>query len=1805
MSRPHYKQIKSKAEKLPGWIFTFLIVAAILWLTLAPHPLGDQDTPLFPGADKLVHAIMFGVLTVAMLFDRSRKRAWSDTPAGIAILFAAISALFGCAIEFIQDFMGIGRSFEYADMIADTSGAALASAVWMLLQHTRPAGSKKGSEETPQEETPKEESPKEETPKEESHQEETPQEESPKKKHLIRPKWLRVILKTLMWIFIVILIIPLLVYIPPVQTFLKDIACNVVKKSTGMDVEIEKFRLKFPLDVSLQGVTAVEESGDTLASVKELIADVKLLPLIDLDVKVKRLQLNQGYYHMVSADSSMIMNIRAGFLDVDSKSSVSISKSEILLNKVLMRDGDISLYMDVWKKKPTPADSIATTPFYIKASDLKMENVSFAMSMLPTIDTLRLQSRDVNLKDAVIDLGRNSITASNLSLAHGSFRYIAPTPEYVATHPAPVDTISPPSPPMTIKAADVILEDFKGVYGIKGARPQPGFDANYVAVDGVNIHLKDFFNEAATVVLPIESITATERCGLQITEGRGLFSLDSIGIRLGDLKIATPYSKVSASADVPFVLMEMKPEAPFSVEADASIGLPDIESFMPSLRSYLQKISSRNPLKAKVKADGTLASVDIPTLRAGIDGIFSLDASGYARNALDPKRLEGYVDIDGKLVNPSIIERFAGPLGFELPPFTIKGNAAASRQTYTADLAMLSPAGDVSAKGNVSLTAESYNADLSIRNLDVERFMPTLGVGDVTADIHAHGAGFNPTRHGATTDVKVNIADVTYNKVPLRDINLDASLSGGNYTLIGSSPNPDIDFDIDIAGEVAPDLYSANGYLRLRHADLQALGLTPEMCQGNADFYIDATASPEKWIYHALLDINSLDWNMPGQYIHLPNGVKAKIDADETGVMADVESQLTTLHYQSTSDLKKNIDGFTAAIDEVMAQIGKKEIVMDAIQQKLPPFQLALNASGRGLLNQFLNSSGMSLDTVYANLSNDSLLRGDASVLAFKSGTLKIDTVSLNLAQRGSLLDYKTHIGNRPGTFDEFAKVDLNGYVGSNRISAYLRQRNIQGEMGYRIGLTAAMMDSTISVHFTPLKATIAYLPWTLNSDNHLDLNLTDWKVDANLQAQSRESSILLKTEPNEDGSDNLHLNLTNIRIQDFLQLSVFAPPLTASLNSDLKIHYDSEGISGKGTLGVTDFTYDRTYVGDFDLNLDGNYLFEGDSHIELGMDVDGHHNAMAITADLSTTKETGLTPQDILLTLDKFPLKVANAFLGSGTATLSGFLNGRMDMTGEFTDPKLNGSIAFDSAKAFIPFMASGLTFDSVPITVTDNVVDFDKFDVWGANRNPLTLDGYVDASKFSAISFDLGLSASNFQLMNNDRRARSDLYGKLFLDINASAAGQIQHFNVKGNVDILGTTDITYNLSTQAAALVEESTSDVVKFVNLSDTTQVAVADTIPKTMYMRISAGLNINPGTQVTVNLSSNGTDKVQISPSGQLSYFQNYMGDMRLNGQLFLGNGFARYSIPVIGQKKFDFDPQSNVLWNGDIMNPVLHISATDEIKANVVQSSGNTRLVNFLVNLTANGLLSKPSVAFDLSTDDDMSLQNELQSMSADQRQQQAMSLLLTGTYTGPGMKTASTSLISTGSVYSFLASQLNQWAAKNIRGVDLSFGVDQYDRSRDGQSSTTTSYSYQLSKSLFNNRFKINVGGNYSTDASADENLTQNLIADISFEYMLKQTPTLSMYARLFRHTGFESILEGEITETGVGFVMKRRLQSLRGLFRFGNRKKKEEAADSVTEAADTSVNAKQEPDTTVKAEQEPDTTSDSNGSDKKGGIL
>ena len=126
--------LRNLLGKVPAGVLSGITVAVILWLTLAPHPTGDLDLPLFPGADKIVHAVMFGFLTFIILLEMMKHRKWVMLPLPLIGLVSILTALLGVGIEFAQRAMGMGRELEILDMIADGAGSATGGAIWAAVQ---------------------------------------------------------------------------------------------------------------------------------------------------------------------------------------------------------------------------------------------------------------------------------------------------------------------------------------------------------------------------------------------------------------------------------------------------------------------------------------------------------------------------------------------------------------------------------------------------------------------------------------------------------------------------------------------------------------------------------------------------------------------------------------------------------------------------------------------------------------------------------------------------------------------------------------------------------------------------------------------------------------------------------------------------------------------------------------------------------------------------------------------------------------------------------------------------------------------------------------------------------------------------------------------------------------------------------------------------------------------------------------------------------------------------------------------------------------------------------------------------------------------------------------------------------------------------------------------------------------------------------------------------------------------------------------------------------------------------------------
>ena len=372
-----------------------------------------------------------------------------------------------------------------------------------------------------------------------------------------------------------------------------------------------------------------------------------------------------------------------------------------------------------------------------------------------------------------------------------------------------------------------------------------------------------------------------------------------------------------------------------------------------------------------------------------------------------------------------------------------------------------------------------------------------------------------------------------------------------------------------------------------------------------------------------------------------------------------------------------------------------------------------------------------------------------------------------------------------------------------------------------------------------------------------------------------------------------------------------------------------------------------------------------------------------------------------------------------------------------------------------------------------------------------------------------------------------------------------------MRGNMSLLGNTDVSYIL-TDSPLTVQDRLGSLVTFTSFSDTTTV-VQQEVPTVSLggLDMVMMVHIDPSVRLKVDLDASNDNRVELEGGGDLSMKYTPQGDLTLTGRYTLSGGLMKYALPVIAAKEFAIDNGSYVEWTGNPMDPMLNFKATDRIRASVSEGeNGGTRSVNFDVSIVVKNRLDNLSFAFDVSAPEDATIQNELTAMGAEERGKQALYIMVMKTYlgTGPiGGGGGGLGKLNMGSALnSVLSSQINSLMG-NLKNASVSVGIEDHDLSDTG--GKRTDYSFRYSQRLFNNRFQIVIGGKVSTGENAT-NDAESFIDNISLEYRLDRTGT--RYVRLFYDKNYESVLEGEITETGVGLVLRKKLDKLSELFIF-----------------------------------------------------
>lgn len=1548
------------------------------------------------------------------------------------------------------------------------------------------------------------------------------------------------------------------VYSPWVQEELRLGIVHKLNEDPDTEFRLGHLRLNYPLKLDLGDMLMVEH-GDTTMQADRITADVRLLPLLDGRVNLVDADLTNVMYRAGSMDSASCVTIRGNDIRLAS-STVDLATMGIHVSSADLDSARVNLFIN-------PVDTFPVTPpsepsrMKVRIDHINYRSLTYEMESMPTIYKLSANIEEGALDTVSVDLYNSIIDVADFR-GHGvKAQYLMPDSAQikateVITNP---EAILDETPPWTINVRNIDLTQGEALYATYGIEPEPGMDFEFIQVSDLDLSVRNLFIRGTDIDIPLKA-KGHERCGIDFDIG-GNLGIDSTSITLSDFMLKTPTGSdwrftfyMNTETDL------TDPITPVRIKTDGYLSVEDIEKVFPSFKPYFIGLRNGARIDNNLNIEGVTGDLNILTGDLNIDSHINAKIEGNVKNIFDPDKLTADLHLDADVTDVSNwTNDLLADTGVIIPVMTLKGNASFGNNEYAANIVARTGGGELALKGYFNGNKDGYDVDISTKNMPVNALMPALGIGKLTSTIQADGHGFDFFKKETTANVDIKIDYIEYLKQHYKDLKLTAHLADNRANVIADSGNPGLDLHLEAEGDLVGTRYNWEASLRSDKLDLAYLGITNEKATISTEIQLKADFTENFRDIDALLDLKSIEYITPESTLSLENSTFGLVTCD---TLTNFSAQNGDLYAFFSSPMSieailKHVDATTAVIDE---EVKHRNIDIPRLQKAIMPFSLDIESGMDNVATKMLEESDIGFERLSIIAANDSNLTLKARIDEFRMDDIRLDSISLDIDQIGNRLNYIARVDNKPGTFDEWAHVLLTGYLQQDTIGINLCQRNIEDKVGFDIGACVSFSrDSTITLHFEPYTPVINYIDWTINEDNFVTYDVGHKHLDANLRMKSELSRLALYTEHAADDDHEMHnededliLQLFDIRLQDWIALDPFAPPVKGDLSAGLRVNWKDKVLNGTGTIDLSDVYYGKDRIGDFNLDLDVLTDTKGFIRAEAGLWYNSR-KMMTIQGALNDTTKTA--PVDLAVQLTDLPLEMANPFLPD-VAKLSGYLDGGLRVTRNEGHQHIDGYLAFDNANINVTMLGSSFNLNQDSILVKDNILRFDNFRIKAVNDNPLTINGKIDISKITSPDISLDLKADNMQLVGTNRAPKgADVYGKAFVGLNSTVRGSLDELNVNATVNVLPGTNLTYILAGGAAALETQSSAGMVKFVNFTDSTAVAAADSVDiNPMKLNLNAILNVQSGTILNVDLGTNVQDRVQLQGSGTLTYTSSPFAGERVTGRYTLSGGYVRYAPPLISNINFAFTPGSYVAFTGTLDNPQFNIKAIEKMRANVSQAGQNSRLIYFDIILTLLGNLDTPKIAFDLATDDDVTVANELASMSPTQRESEAINLLLYNTYTGGSTK--ATSNLNGNPLFSFLTNSVNSWLANNVRGVDLSIGVNQYDQTVNGSTSLTTSYSYQVSKSLLNDRIKIVVGGSYSDDPNENGNIAENLINDISFEYYLNNART--MYLKLFRHTGYESILEGEITQTGGGFVYKKRINRLRDMFVSPRRRKK-----------------------------------------------
>lgn len=1518
-------------------------------------------------------------------------------------------------------------------------------------------------------------------------------------------------IKTVGWVvgvpLILVVLLLCLVYVPPVQRWAIDRAIAGIEEGSDMKVKVDHFRLHFPLKLRVGGVEIVAPT-DTMLRLDTLRLDIAFAPLIRGEVK---------------ADSLLLRAPRINSLDMIEAVGIDGHIGQLYADSILFLtdDGTLTipqLYLDHSRLHLNLADSVAEdtvadeapSPLrLININDIRLADVDIDLDLPPSADSTRVSTH--------FD---TASLACRIDLEGGNY-YVVP-----------------------LKAGGAYIG-----YDTGHNAPATGFDPTHINISDADISIDSLSYMAdGTLYVGIDSISGKERSGIELRGTSGTLRMDSQRLYLEGMNLRTAETDLDLDMTMDLNAFDSIAPGTLSIEARGYAGKGDIQQFAADMYEQFGRSWPDRPLMVDLSAQGNMQTLVVDRLDASIDGAFAVKGSATLINLDNPDAgigIETRIKADGR--NLAFIKGFlpADVAGsFNLPRgLTLDGDLAMNGSQINADGILRLGRAMARLKARYNTGNDAYDIDLDARHFPVSDFVPLPDTCFVSGHVKAKGRGFDFDSRHTWADATIDLDHASFGTYYLDGTHSIASLKNQDLVATTDFTDPRLIGHLDVDGFMTGKGLDATMALDLPFTDIYALGFADEPLTAHATHGDFEAHSNFGDLFLVNAQIEGVEVVLGGDSLVTEEfDLHAESTVDSTNITLQMSDMSLDLH--APLNCMTMIDQYTQVADLARQQAKTRSLNIDDLKQIMPEATLRADIGRKNPISKFIRLQGYEYDEVVANLhtSTEYGIQGNAHILGMKTDSMKVDTIMVDIYQDSTQIKFHAGASCPKQELTSAFNLYLDGFLSPHNSDLRLTMIDDKGKKGIDLGVKGEVTeaDSVLHMNIYPEHPILGYSTFNVSEGNYIELHRKNRMfADVFLQSQDDSCSISLLAHPADTMMQDIEAVVKNLDLKGVTAVIPFAPKMTGLL--EVNAHYvaDTASFAVDGLLSADGFTYEGSALGDMMLAFDYNPV-----------GTDGHnfstviyHDDYDIATAVGTYNVSGPKHLDTNVMINDLPLSMASAFVPDQVCAFSGSIDGVIEAHGPTDTLVVNGEVYPKDMHVYSDIYSFDLTVADEPIVFDNSRLQFNEIKIFGAGNNPLTVNGYVDFADLDEVSMNLSLYGQNFPVFDAARTRKSALFGRLNGDFFARVNGTTNDLKIRGLINVLRTTNITY-IMTNTPLTVDYRLDDIVTFVDFSMPPQSGKLE--PHTfMGIDMQVNLEIEDGAQVRCEFSADKQSYVNVQGGGAMTFNYSPEGVVNLIGRYTVNEGEMKYTLPVIPLKTFDLKKGSYVEFTGEAANPTLNISAAEQTKASVSNADGSSRSVLFNVGLRITGTLENMGLEFTIEAPEDMAVQNELAGMTAEDKNKLAVALLATGMYLS---STNSSGFSTTNALNNFLQNEINNIAGKAVStavNVDMNVGMEQ---TRRDDGTTRTDYSFKFTKRFFSDRLNVVVGGRINADGNHGENEAGAYIDDISLEWRLDSGGT--QYIRLFHDKSYDNLIEGEMTENGAGILLRKKLDNLSELF-------------------------------------------------------